>query len=307
MGKFKRAVSIALAVILVFGGLSACSKKDDDKKIVLLEGQFSEVDIIIQMAGILIEENTDLSVSFHDSMNTVASVKANKSKEIDLVVSYDGSLLTTILGHDPSDVPEGEDIFEYTKKIGAEEQGLTLTKKFGFENTYALAVDWDFAEKNNIKTVSDLKPYTKDLIFGAEHEFFDEEGSMRFKPFNEYYGIEWKDSKSIDLGLKYSAMDSDNIDVTMIYSTDGLNKKSNLFVLEDDLNFFPQYYGSFLIRDTLFDEYAKTAPNLEEVLSRLEGLIDNETMTEMNYEVDAEGKKPYDVAKEFLVENGLSK
>lgn len=314
MFSFKKKISILLVVAFMVVAFAGCgggtvekAEKAEKKEIVLLEGQFSEIDILIQMAGILITENTDLKVTYHDSMNTVAASKAIKSKEVDLYISYDGTLLTTILGHDPSDVPEGEDLFTWTKEKGKEEQGLTLIDKFGFENTYALAVPRDFAEKNNLKTISDLKPFTKDLVFGAEHEFFDEEGTMRFKPFNKFYGIEWKDSKSIDIGLKYAGMDSGNIDVTMVYSTDGLNKKSNLFVLEDDKSFFPQYYGSFLMRDTFFDEFKEAALNLEEVLSKLHGLIDNETMIEMNYAADAEGKKPYDIAKEFLVKNGLSK
>lgn len=303
----KKTLSILLILVLMVGAFTGCGGKKKNTEIVLLEGQFSEIDILIQMAGILIEENTDLTVKFHDSMNTVAAATANINDEVDLYVSYDGTLLTTILGHDPSDVPEGGDLYEWTVGKGIEEKGLTLTTKFGFENTYALGIDKVFAQENNIVTISDLKPFTKDLVFGAEHEFFDEEGTMRFNPFNEHYDIEWKDSRSIDLGLKYAAIDSGNIDVTMVYSTDGLNKKSNLLILEDDLSFFPQYYGAFLIRDTLFEEYAETAPNLKEVLNSLEGLIDNETMIEMNYAVDAEGKNPYDVAKTFLVENGLSK
>lgn len=303
----KKILSILLILVLMVGVFTGCGGKKKNTEIVLLEGQFAEIDILIQMAAILIEENTDLSVTFHDSMNTVAAAAANVNEEVDLYVSYDGTLLTTILGHDPSDVPDGEDLYDWTAAKGIEENGLTLTTKFGFENTYALAVDKTFAQENNIVTISDLKPYTKDLVFGAEHEFFDEEGTMRFNPFNEHYGIEWKDSKSIDLGLKYAAMDSGNIDVTMVYSTDGLNKKSDLYILEDDLSFFPQYYGAFLIRNSLFEEYKDTAPNLKEVLNSLEGLIDNETMIEMNYAVDAEGKNPRDVAKAFLVENGLSK
>lgn len=311
MFKHIKKISLLLIPILLVGILSGCGNGNkgakDKSEIVLLKGQFSEIDIIIEMAAILIEENTDLKVKFHDSMNTVASANALERNEVDMYVSYDGTLLTTILGHDPSDVPEGEKLFEYAKKLGSEEKGITLTEKFGFENTYALAVPREFAEKNNVKTISDLKPYTKDLVFGAEHEFFDEEGTMRYKPFNKHYGIEWKDGKSLDIGLKYAAIDSGNIDVTMVYTTDGLNKKSDLFILEDDLSFFPEYYGSFLIRDTLFDEYKETAPNLKEVLSKLDGLIDNETMTELNYAVDAEGKNPHDVAKEFLVKKGLSK
>lgn len=304
----KKNISLLLITILLIVTVVACSNGgDENTEIVLLSGHFSEIEILMQMAGILIEENTDLDVKFHDSMQTVSGANANQSKEVDLFVSYDGTHLTTLLGLDTVDVPEGEELFDWVKKKGSEELGLTLTDKFGFENTYAIAVRREFAEKNNIVTISDLVPYTKDLIFGAEHEFFDEEASMRFEPFNEKYGIEWADSKSIDIGLKYAAMDNNNIDVTMAYSTDGLIKKSNLIVLEDDKSFFPQYYGAYQIRDTLFEEYEEIAPNLQEVLNSLSDKINNETMTELNYLVDVEGQDPYDVAKQFLVQIGLSK
>ncbi len=303
----KRSISIILVVIMIAVSITACGGNTEGKKeIVLLSGYFSEIEILMQMAGILIEENTDLDVKFHDSMQTVAGANANESNEVDLFVSYDGTHLTTLMGMDTVDVPEGEDLFEWVREKSIEELGLTLTDKFGFENTYAIAIKKDFAEANDIKTISDLVPYTKDLVFGAEHEFFDEEASMRFKPFNEKYGIEWKDSKSIDIGLKYAAMDSGNIDVTMAFSTDGLIKKSDLVVLEDDKSFFPQYYCAYQVRETLFEEFSDSAPNLEEVLNSLAGKIDNATMTELNYLVDVEGKEPYDVAKTFLVDIGLS-
>lgn len=301
----KKLLSVFFSIILVSAVLVSCNNgKNNKDKIVLLRGQFSEINIIMEMAALLIEKDTDLKVSFHDSMNTVAAGSALLSKEVDIYVGYDGTLLTTLLGHDPSDVPNGESLFEWTKEKGSEEKGLTLLEKFGFENTYALAIRGDFAEENNIKKISDLLPFAKDLVFGAEHEFFDEEGTMRFKPFNEQYGFEWKDSKSLEMGLKYSAIDNKNIDVTMVYSTDGLNKKSNLYILEDDLGFFPEYNGAFMFRTTLFEEFENT-PNLKEILSKLNGLIDNETMIELNYNADANGDKPRDIAKKFLTEKGL--
>lgn len=306
MFRFSKKFLLILAVLLVMISITACSGGADDNKIILLEGQVTGTTILMNMAGILIDENTDLEVEFHDSMNTVAAANANKAGEVDLFLSYDGTMLTTILGSDPSEMPEGDDLFEWTRAKSAEEIGLTLTEKFGFENSYRVAIQEDFAKENNIVTTSDLAAFAPDLVFGAEHEFFDEEGSMRFRPFSEAYGMEWKDSKSIELGLKYAAMDNNNIDVTIVYSTDGLILKSNLVTLEDDLNFFPQYFAAYQVRDTLFEEYAETAPNLEEVVNSLAGLIDDNTMVAMNYEVDVEGKKPYDVAKAFLVEKGLS-
>ena len=302
----KKTVSMAVAALMSIGILAGCGNQADDKEsITILRGQFAEIDILAEMAGMLIEEKTDLEVDFHDSMNTVAAGNAMENDEIDLYISYDGTLLTTLLGHDPSDVPEGDDLYTWTIEKGIEERGLMLTSKFGFENTYALGVKSDYAEENGIETIRDLKAKSSELIFGAEHEFFDEEGTMRFNPFNEHYGMEWKDGISLDIGLKYAAIDNENIDVTMVYSTDGLNQKSDLKILEDDLKFFPQYYGAFLHRDTLFEEFEESAPDLEEILLSLEGQISNEEMIAMNYQVDAEGAEPSDVAKKFLEDKGL--
>ena len=93
--------------------------------------------------------------------------------------------------------------------------------------------------------------------------------------------LEFKEAKAIDLALKYSAIDSGNLDVTIVYTTDGMNKKLGLKVLEDDQNYFPEYNDALLVQDDLFDRYADTAPNLEEVLNMLGGKFTNEIMTDL--------------------------
>lgn len=129
-------------------------------------------------------------------------------------------------------------MYNWVNATAEKEHSVMLTPKIGAENTYALAIHKDFAEKNNIKSISDLIPYAPKLVFGTEHEFFDIEGTMRYIPLCEHYGLTFKDSKSIDVALKYAAMDSGNMDVTMVYSTDGMNKKSDLFILKD-------FYGGY--------------------------------------------------------------
>lgn len=300
----KKIIRILGVMVLVFA-LTGCGSKKSANEITLLNGQFSEIDIIMQMTGILIEDESDLKVNYHDSMNTVAAATALEKEEVDLYVSYDGTLLATILGKDPSDVPKDTTLFDYASELGKKEKGLTLLDKFGFENTYALAVREDFAKENNIKTISDLAKVSDKLVFGAEHEFFDEEGTVRMNPLNKHYDFKWKDTNSLDISLKYAAMDDKKIDATVVYSTDGLNKKSNLRILEDDKSFFPEYNGSYLFRDSLFEEYKETAPNLNEILSKLSNKIDSDTMIDLNYQVDAEGKKPRDVAMKFLEDNNL--
>lgn len=295
--------SFIIVVLSIF--LVSCNKATNSKDIVLLDGQYSEIDIIMKMAGILIEDNTDLNVKYHDSMNPVAGSDAVEKKEVNLYVHYDGVMLSNILGQDPSEAPKDQDFFEYVKAKGTKERNLTLFDKLGFENTYRVAVTKDTAKKYNLKKTSDLIPVADKLIFGAEHSFFDEDGTIKFQPFSDFYDLKWKDNKSIDIGLKYSAMDNNTLDVTVTYSTDGLNKKSDLVLLDDDKKFFPDYNATFFFNKDFFEDYKDSAPNLEETLAKLTNQISADEMTELNYQVDVEGKKPYDVAKQFLIDKNI--
>ena len=72
-------------------------------------------------------------------------------------------------------------------------------------------------------------------------------------------------------------------------------------VLPDDIGFFPPYYACNFVRQETLDKY----PELEQVLSKLDGRIDEKTMAEMNSKVDVEGKSAEEVAHQFLEENGL--
>ena len=96
-------------------------------------------------------------------------------------------------------------------------------------------------------------------------------------------------------------MSSDNMDVTVVYSTDGLNKKFDLVTLEDDKNFFPEYNGAYLIREDLYKDF----PELEDIFVSLEGKFNNEICTDLNYQIDVENKDPYKVAYKYLEEHGM--
>lgn len=124
---------------------------------------------------------------------------------------------------------------------------------------------------------------------------------MKYYPFVEFYGLNFKDAISVDLGLKYTAVENGNFDVTVVYATDGLNRKANLKILEDDRGFFPEYNGAFLVREDILKQY----PELEGILNQLAGRIPTEQMAELTYQVDVVGRSVDEVAREFLVSLGL--
>ncbi|KNZ41498.1 glycine betaine ABC transporter substrate-binding protein [Acetobacterium bakii] len=300
----KKFISL-LVVMMLAVSFAGCSSGNDEESIIIYDGTFSEMKIVHQMAKLVVEDHTDATVDIRDEMSDVNSFNELVSGGADMMNAYDGTLLTTYLKLDISDVPVGSTIYDYSNKIATEEKGVHLMDKLGSENTYAIGVLPETAEKYNLKTVSDLAAVSDQLIFGAEHGFYTEEGSMKYTPFIEFYGLNFKESKPIDIALKYSAIENKNIDVTMVYTTDGLNKKAGLVILEDDRQFFPEYNDALLVRNDLFERFSTIAPNLEEVLNTLGGAFTDEIMTNLTYEVDVNGRTPEDVAHEFLLEKGL--
>ena len=297
------AMLLALTLLLPFGLRSSAGADE----LLIYDGDYSETQIMHHMIKLLVEDNTDLTVTLQDQMSQVNNFKSllGDSHTCDLMISYDGTLLTTFLKQDPTDVPEGQSLYDYTNGLAVERHDMRLLEKLGFDNTYAIAVPQAIAEQYGLETVSDLIPVAGELSFGAEQEFFTLEGSMKYGPFTEFYGLQFKNAVSVDAGLKYAAIENGSFDVTEVYATDGLNRKANLKVLEDDLGFFPDYNGAFLVRNDTFARFADVAPNLEEVLNLLAGQISNEDMVEMTYLVDVQGRGVDEVAKEFLATRGL--
>ena len=297
------AILLAFVLLLPYG----TGKGGGENELMLYDGDYSETQIMHHMVKMLVEDKTDLTVTIQDQLSQVNNFKSliGDSHTCDLMISYDGTLLTTFLGLDTTDVPEGTPLYDYVNQVTGEEHDLRLLEKLGFDNTYAIAVPQAVADQYGLETVSDLIPVADHLVFGAEHEFFTQEGSMKFGPFTAFYGLNFKDVVSVDVSLKYAAAEKGSFDVTEVYATDGLNRKANLKVLEDDLSFFPDYNGALLVRVDTFERFADTAPNLEEVLNLLADQISNDDMVEMTYQVDVLGRTVDDVAHEFLVSRGL--
>jgi osmoprotectant transport system substrate-binding protein/osmoprotectant transport system permease protein len=188
---------------------------------------------------------------------------------------------------------------------GKEMRGVMLLDKLGFNNTYTIATTQEIAERYGLETISDLARVAGTLIFGGEHDFFTEEGSAKFGPFSQFYGLNFREARQIDINLKYSAIQNGNIDVTVVYATDSMNRAAGLKILADDRNYFPEYNGALLVRADFFDKYRETAPNLDRTLAKLGNIFTNEDMIGLSYEVDINHRTPAEVARGYLQQKGL--
>ena len=290
------ALLLAFCLLLPYG-------RGSTGDILLYDGDYSETQLMHRMAKLLVEDRTDLTVTIQDQMSQVNNFKSMTGDDhtCDLMISYDGTLLTTFFGQDPTDVPAGMSIYDYVNGVAQDEYGMVLLDQLGFDNTYAIGVPEALAEQYGLETISDLVPVAEQLVFGAEQEFFTLEGSMKYNPFVETYGLRFKEATPVDMGLKYAAIENGSFDVSVVYATDGLNRKVGLKILEDDKSFFPDYNGAFLVRQDLLDQY----PEVAEILNLLAGKIPTEQMAELTYQVDVMGRTVDEVAQDFLVQLGL--
>jgi len=96
--------------------------------------------------------------------------------------------------------------------------------------------------------------------------------------------------------VMYEAAYEKKLDVIGGYSTDGRLKAYNLKVLQDDKVIFPPYHAAPLVRQEVLVKH----PELQNALNLLAGVIDDSTMTELNYQADYLKQTPEQVAKNFL-------
>ena len=295
----KKILATLLLSLLIFSG---CTAKNENK-IIISNGDFGEMYIFSHMAEILIKEYTDHEVEVTDFMSTSLGQSEIKARRMHVRLSYDGTMMATFMNRDVSEVPEGMSLFDYANQKAQEDYGVKLVNKLGFQNTYAVAVRRSTAEEYNLKTISDLAKVASELRFGTEDTFFNEDGTVHFIPFTEFYGLEFKSANPISNDLKYVGMESEQFDVTLAYATDGMILKSDLVLLEDDKKFFPEYNGTFIVLDDIEEQF----PGVEAALNKVTGLFNQENTIALNYRVDVLDEDPYQVAYDFLKEHNLVK
>ena len=289
---------IILGLFIVIFGIYFSLNSKKDKTINIATKPMTEGYILGQMLTELIEQDTDLKVNITNGVGGGTSNihPAIVKGEFDLYPEYTGTSWEAVLKKEGS---YDESKFDELQKEYKEKYNLEYVNLYGFNNTYGLAVNKDIAEKYNLKTYSDLAKVSNNLIFGAEYDFFEREDG--YKELQKVYNMNFKKQIDMDIGLKYQAMKDKKIDVMVIFTTDGQLAISDVVVLEDDKKMYPSYRAGTVIRSEILSEY----PELKPVLEKLNNILDDKTMADLNYQVESKGKKPEDVAREYLQEKGL--
>ncbi|MBX8944294.1 MULTISPECIES: osmoprotectant update ABC transporter permease/substrate-binding subunit OpuFB [Lysinibacillus] len=290
-------ISLVALVMIFFPLLS--SKQQDE---IVIAGKLgAEPEILINMYKLLIEQETDLTVTLKPGLGKTSFVfNALKSGSIDIYPEFTGTAISEFLKEEAINNNQ-EDVYLQAKEGMQKQFDMVMLSPMSYNNTYALAVSEELAESYQLQKISDLKPIEQKVKAGFTLEFNDREDG--YVGIQKRYGIAFTTLATMEPKLRYQAIQSGDINLLDAYSTDSEIRQYKLRVLEDDQALFPPYQGAPLLRKETLTDY----PEIGEALNQLADHITDDEMREMNYQVNVEGKLAAEVAKEYLVKIGLLK
>ena len=286
---------LAAASIALFTGASAQAAT-----IVVGGKDFTEQLLLADMTSQLLKAK-GFDVDKRDGMGSQIVRDAQVNGQVDVYWEYTGTSLVTY--NKISDPMSAEDTYAKVKELDAA-AGLTWLDPSKANNTYALAVRAEDEKTDGLKSLSDLAKAYNDgekLVIALGAEFSKRPDGL--PGLEKAYGFETTraDLSTMDDGLTYQALQQDQVDLAVVFATDGRIAAFNFRVLEDDKGFFPNYAIAPVVRTATLE----ANPELAEPLNALSAKLTDTVMQKLNAEVDVDKKSIADVASAFLSESGL--
>jgi osmoprotectant transport system substrate-binding protein len=225
--------------------------------------------------------------------------KALTSGQIDAYPEYTGETTATVFGKNKL-YKSAEETANEAKAL-YEKRGQVVSNPTPFEDVDAIATTKEFAQKNGLSSVGDLKKLSS-FTLGARPEFKDR--FVGLKGMEKVYGIKNAKFKQLALGLQYPSLDKGDVDTVNVFSTDAQLASGKYTVLKDPEGVFGFQNILFVIDKSKYE--ALGGQQFMDIINKVNGLLTADAMRSMNSAVDIDKKKPAEVAKAFLQANGLA-
>jgi osmoprotectant transport system permease protein len=235
-GKRKRLVvglSVGTAILLGLSLWAIASQQPlaltTEGTIVIGSKNFTEQVILGEILAQAIEAKTDLNVDRRFNLGgTFICHEAVKAGKIDGYVEYTGTAFTTILKKQP--ISDPKEVFRQVKQAYQEKFQLEVFPSLGFENTFAIVIRQEDADRYNLKTISEAAKYTPQWKAGFGYEFFERQDG--YPGLSKTYGLKFAQTpQAMELGLVYKALSEKQVDLVAGNSTDEVIPVLNLVIL----------------------------------------------------------------------------
>ncbi|MGK5552998.1 ABC transporter substrate-binding protein [Actinomadura kijaniata] len=225
-----------------------------------------------------------------------AFYKAISGGQLAVVPEYNGNLLLHV---DPKATQTTTDQVNTAlkAKLPAELEILDSAKA---EDKDAVVVTKATADKHKLKSIADLKPVAKDLVFGGPPEFKTRVSGL--VGIKDKYGIEFKEFKALDVAgpITVARLKQDQVQAANLFTTDAAITRNGFVALEDPQAVFPAQNVTPLVYKSKVDAKAR------EVLNAVSAKLTTQDLLDMNTKMSVDKADPKQVAEEWLKKSGLA-
>jgi osmoprotectant transport system substrate-binding protein len=262
----------------------------------ILLGYIAEV--ALAAAGADIQDLTNIQGS-------PSARQALEGGDVDLYWEYTGTSWINYQ-QQTEPIPDEQAQYDAVKKADAEKFGIAWLDYSPVNDKYALATTREFADKYQLKTMSDMVALLeKQPELGTmclEPEFISRQDGLAGAEKTYAFDVPDANMKTFGVGAIYATLAAGSTcNFGEVFTTDGRILTLDLAVLDDDKKTFPQYNAAVTVRQDFLERY----PQLAEVLDPIAAKLDNETILELSVKVDGDGTDPAVVARDWLAEEGF--
>ena len=310
----RKLITFALVVVLVAAGMITVvpARAQQGQPIRVGSKEFTEQLILGQMIILALENGGYTVIDKTNLGGSAVNRDALVNGEVDIYPEYTGTAISNYFREvDFAKIPATASSnayasYAWVNSLDAAVNDLIWLRPAPANNTYALAVKKDFADKNGLKSVADLAKYVKDgnkIVLATNDEFAQRPDGLA--SFQKTYGFTLKDDQMLVIAGGTPAQTEqalnegrNDVNVAMVFGTDGALKAYNFVVLTDDKGAQPVFQPAPVIRGSVL----RANPNIAGILAPIFAKLDGPTLQGLNASVDVDGKNPKAVAKAFLTE-----
>jgi osmoprotectant transport system substrate-binding protein len=285
------------------GGAAAITSNLKNGKVSLTIGSknFPEQEILGEIyAQALAAAGYKMKTDLNLGSETVA-LQTLKQGAISGYPEYASTALTSFFGLEPEEVPSGAQPAYEKAKAEFEKEGLTAFPPTPFASANAVGTLKKTAEKNGLKTISDLEGQSEKLTLYGSPECRQRIDCLA--GLEKYYGLKFKSFSPVDIGLRYTVLEKGQADLSILFTTDPQlsAEKDKFVILEDDKHVFPAGNVIFVSKKSTAE---KAGPDYEKTIVQVQKGLNLEVMQELDARVELEKQTPKEAAAAYLKSAG---
>jgi osmoprotectant transport system substrate-binding protein len=315
--KHTRRLATALAVIPLLA-LGACAGEEaldespgdgsggEAKGEVVIGGQnYTEMQVMSEIyKQVLANAGYDVTLKLVESRDvyTPEMQRGNVDVSADYLSSMTEFLNKQENGADAEVVasPDAEATVEELKKL-AEPTGIEPLEPAEAENANAFFVTEEFAQENDLETLSDLGALDEPIVLAAAEDC--PERSDCKLGLEDTYGIEIEKVEPLGYATPQTKdeVTSGRAELGQTGTSDATLEQDGLVLLEDDKNL----QNAENLVPMVNSEFIDANPEVAELLDEMSAGLSTDELAEMIGKVDLERQLPEDVARDYLESEGL--